>query len=132
VSASVSYQGTGQKLLMEQRMLTPPAALLLKVQTDNLYSLAYPFHAPGHDALAAFTGRMGAFVGADAYAPGQSLHGIVTFSNGIMNLAPLSSLEDKTTPGNLSLMALNDEATGSRLAAGRRQDRSSLRVGQCP
>lgn len=110
--------GDGAKLLMEQRMLTPPAALLLKVQTDNLYSLAYPFHAPGHDALAAFTGRMGAFVGAYAYAPGQSLHGIVTLSNGIMNLAPLSSLEDKTTPGNLSVMALNDEATGSRLAPG--------------
>jgi hypothetical protein len=109
-----ALSGDGATLLMEHRMVAPQPALQLKIQTDNLYSVAYPFHSPGPDALAAFTGRMGAFVGAYAYAPGQAIRGTVILSNGVTNLAPISSVRDITTPGNISVMALNDEATGFR------------------
>jgi hypothetical protein len=106
--------GNGATLLAEERVATPPPALRLRVQTDNLYSIPYPFHAPGPDVLAPFQGRMGAYVGAYAYAPGQSIRGTVILSNGLENLAPFSAVQDLTTRDNESVMALKDEATGIR------------------
>jgi len=104
--------GDGATLLEEQRLVTQPAAVQMRIQTDNLYSLPYPFHAPGPDALTGFQARMGAATGAYAYAPGATVHGSVSLLNGLENLAPLSAVEDLTTAGNLSVMGLNDEATG--------------------
>lgn len=107
--------GSGASLLVEKRERTPEAALQLRIQTDNLYSLPYPFHAPGPEALDSFQGRMGAFVGAYAYRPGQTIQGSLSISNGLTNLALSSAVQDLTTPGNKSVMALNDGATGFRL-----------------
>jgi hypothetical protein len=106
---------SGAKLFAEKRMVSPEASLQLEIQTDNLYSLSYPFHAPGPEALASFQGRMGAFVGTYSYAPGQSIQGNVFLRNGLTNLAPSSSVQDLTSPGNKSIMALTDGATGFRM-----------------
>ncbi len=107
--------GDGSKLLQEQRYVEPSSVITLKIETENLYSLKYPFDAPGPDALASFQGRMGAFVGAYAYGPGRLISGRVVVRNGVENLALLADVKDITTPSNKSVMALNDHATGSRL-----------------
>ena len=109
-----ALSGDGSTVLAEQRVVSPASpddSLQLLIHTDNLYSLPYPFHAPGPDALAAFRGRMGTFTNAYAYAPGQVLRGSLVLSNGVVNLAPGARMEDVTTPGNASVMALNDEAS---------------------
>ena len=104
----------GATLIAEQSLLSPTAAIQLKIETDNLYGVAYPFHAPGPDALISFQARMGAYVGSYAYAAGSVIRGSVILSNGLENVAPLSSIQDLTTAGNLSVMALNDEAMSLR------------------
>ena len=106
--------GDGSTLLAEQRMTAFEPALRLEIRTDNLYSRAYPFHAPGPDALGNFASRMGSFVGAYAFAPGETIQGHVLLSHGLRNLAPAAVVQDVLTPGNQSAMALNDRAAGFR------------------
>ena len=106
--------GDGEQILAEQRLFTPPEPLQLRVETENLYSTPYPFHAPGPEALEGFRSRMGLRVGAYTYAPGQRLRGVATVANGLTNLAPHCLVRDLTTPDNASVMALHDGAAVSR------------------
>ena len=100
---------TGADLLGESRLpvdLEPDVRLSLA--TDELNSVEYPFkQAPGPQTLF-FANRMGIPISSYAYAPGADAHAILTVSNGAKNLAPLSKAADETTPGNLSIMAIND------------------------
>jgi len=106
---------SGDIVIAERRVLAAPAPIHLRIETDNLHGFVYPFHSPGPEAIGSFQGRMGASAGAYAYAPGQVLNGAVFVSNGVENLAPLATIQDLTTAGNPSVMALNDDATGMRL-----------------
>ncbi len=119
----------GSSLLAERRLFAPSSAVRLELRTDNLYSLAYPFHAPGPDALDGFRGRMGAFVGAYSYAPGDVIRGRVILTNGQTNLALTSQVSDLTNEKNRSVMALNDGASGFRKSPSDKIDGYSMWTG---
>ncbi len=103
--------GDGSTLLAQKRLyIDPRDAIQVDVNTDNLYSWKYPFHAPGPDALSNFQSRMGANVGAYAYLPGSNVNAEVVVSNGMRNLAFLAQVKDENYPANPSTSALNDGA----------------------
>jgi hypothetical protein len=105
----------GATILAEQRLsLDLDALIKVEVNTDNLNSRPYPFHAPTPDTMDLFKNRMGVEVGAYAYSPGSVVNAEVVLSNGLMNLAPLAVAVDRTTPDNASAMALNDGAVNQQ------------------
>ncbi len=102
----------GSTLFSEQRFNSMPPPISLRVETDNLYSVPYPFHAPGPDSITRFRGRMGFTTGAYSYMPGSILTGTAVLSYQNTNLAPLADIRDLTQPKNASVIALNDHAAG--------------------
>jgi hypothetical protein len=105
----------GATILAEQRLSVDlDSQVKVEVNTDNLNSRPYPFHAPTPDSMDLFKNRMGAEVGAYAYAPGSVVNAEVVLSNGLTNLAPLAVAVDGTTPANASAMALNDGAVNQQ------------------
>jgi hypothetical protein len=103
---------SGATLLAESVVkedVTPAASL--ELQTDNLYHVTYPFSgAPGlkTDPMPV---RMGMDVRQYAYLPSGTVHATAVLTNGVRNIAPLATVTDETTPGNPSLVAINDLGT---------------------
>ena len=102
----------GATLLAETRAdLDLAAPVQVDIATEELRAVAAPpfpdVPEPGQNT------RMGLPVASYAYAPGQTVNATVTLANGLRNLAPLAAVEDETSPGNESLMAVNDEAAST-------------------
>ncbi len=102
----------GATLLAETRAdLDLGAPVQVDIATEELRAVATP---PFPDVPEAGQNtRMGLPVASYAYAPGQTVNATVALTNGLRNLAPLAAVEDETSPGNESLMAVNDEAAST-------------------
>ena len=81
----------------------------IEVSTDNLYQVKYPYSsAPGVEAFPAIQNRMGMPLEQYAYPPSGNVHATTVFTNGVDNIANLAAVSDETTPGNPSVIAIND------------------------
>ena len=99
--------------------LTPATGI--ELATDNLYRVDYPYRsAPGVDGFPMMQNRMGMPADQYAYPPASTVHATATFTNGLHNIAAFAQVTDETTPGNPSLVAINDE--GARYNKGPRGD----------
>ena len=103
----------GSTLLVERRDSSSVPLVTLRVMTEPL-----PLHAifagPGPDAIAGFQGRMGLPVNVYAVKPAMVLHGTAVLSLQCRNLASAGTWHDRTTPGNASVVALNDGGAAVR------------------
>jgi hypothetical protein len=99
--------------------LTPSTGI--ELTTDDLYRVVYPYpNAPGVDGFPMMQNRMGMPVDQYAYPPSSTVHATATFSNGVHNIAASAQVADETTPGNPSLVAIDD--AGARYNKGPRGD----------
>jgi hypothetical protein len=81
----------------------------IEVSTDNLNRVKYPYsNAPGLEAFPAIQNRMGMPLEQYAYPPSGTVHVTTVFTNGVHNIAALAAVSDETTPGNPSIVAIND------------------------
>jgi hypothetical protein len=98
----------GSTLLSETRSdLDLRPAAQLTIATEEVRSVNSPFPDAPEPSRPM---RMGLPVASYAWRPGQTVNASVTLTNGLRNLAPFAAVEDETTPGNKTLIAINDEA----------------------
>ncbi|MDE1163388.1 MAG: hypothetical protein PW792_15805 [Acidobacteriaceae bacterium] len=110
-----ALSGDESTILAERRLtLDLSPGMRVHLHTDAVGSVTTPFHKPDENNFGAFRNRMGAAVGSYAYPPGATVNASVTLSNGLRNLAPFAAVVDLVDKTNLSVMALNDEATNYR------------------
>jgi hypothetical protein len=95
-------------LLQRQLLADFSPALDLHLVADDINHWEYPFHAPGPGFNREFGARSGAQIGAYVYPPGAKVSATISLSNGLHDLAALTTVADETTPGNPSASALVD------------------------